>query len=68
MANGPLTSKTVVAKLTAFFSGDYIPKEDVDDYLIDWVDSGLDDRDDLVGWTIEIESVKEYPMEGDTKE
>jgi hypothetical protein len=62
-----LTSKTVTAKLTAFFEGDYIPKEDVDDYLIDWVGSGLEDRDDLVGWTLEFESIEEFPLEGETE-
>lgn len=67
MANGPLTSKTVVAKLTAFFEGDYIPKNQLDDYLILWLDSGLEDRDDLVGWTIEIESIEEFPLEGETE-
>ena len=65
MSNGPLTSMTVQAKLTALFEGDYIPKEDVDEYLIDWVGSGLEDRDDLIGWTLEIESVEEFPLEGE---
>ena len=67
MSNGPLTSKTVTARLTAFFEGDYIPADQVDDYLIGWIDSGLDDRDDLVGWTLEIESIEEFPLEGETE-
>lgn len=65
MSNGPLTAKTVEVKLIANFYGDYIPKEDVDSYLIDWIDSGLDDRDDLLGWSIEIVSVKEETIEGE---
>lgn len=63
MSNGPLTSKTVVVTLTAHFEGDYIPKEDVVQYLDNWLDSGLDDRDDLVGWTTEYGPVTESPIE-----
>lgn len=62
MSNGPLTAKTVEVKLIANFYGDYVPVEDVDSYLIDWIDSGLDDRDDLLGWSIEIVSVEEIPI------
>lgn len=65
MSNGPLTAKTVEVKLTANFYGDYIPADQVDEYLIDWIDSGLYDRDDLLGWSIEIVSIEETNIEGE---
>jgi hypothetical protein len=47
------------------FEGDYIPKEDIDDYLQQWLDSGLDDRDDLRGWSFNIVDITETPIEED---
>lgn len=65
MSNGPLTRKSVRGTFTAVFEGDYIPKEDIDDYLQQWLDSGLDDRDDLRGWSFNIVDITETPIEED---
>lgn len=65
MSNGPLTRKNVAGTFTATFEGDYIPKDYIDTYLQQWLDSGLDDRDDLQGWSFEIVSITEEPIEED---
>lgn len=59
MSNGPLTRKNVTGTFTATFAGSYIPKEDIDNYLTMWLDSGLEDRDDLRGWSFEITNITE---------
>ncbi len=63
MSNGPLTRKFVTGTFTATFEGDYIPKDDIDNYLQQWLDSGLDDRDDLRGWSFDIVHITETPIE-----
>lgn len=66
MSNGPLTRKDVTGTFTATFVGDYIPKEDIPDYLHMWLDSGLDDRDNLRGWSFDIVNIEEKePTEDD---
>lgn len=65
MSNGPLTRKSVCGTFTATFEGDYIPKEDIPTYLNMWLDSGLDDRDNLRGWSFDIVSITETPIEGE---
>lgn len=62
MSNGPLTRKIITGTFAATFEGDYIPYEDVADYLQQWLDSGLYDRDDLVGWSFDVTGVTEEEM------
>ncbi len=45
--------------------GDYIPKEDVVQYLESWIDSGLDDRDNLRSWSFEVQEVTEEEITED---
>ena len=63
MSNGPLTRKSVTGTFTAMFEGDYIPAEDIEDYLIGWIDSGLYDTDNLRGWSFHISDITETPIE-----
>lgn len=65
MSNGPLTRKLVTGTFTVKFEGDYIPKEDIDSYLNQWLDSGLDDRDDLRGWSFDIVNITETEITED---
>ena len=65
MSNGPLTRKNVAGTFTATFEGDYIPKEDIEQYLMMWLDSGLDDRDNLRKWSFEIVTITEEGMTED---
>jgi hypothetical protein len=44
--------KTLVVTLVATFEGDYIPPDQLMDYMTMWIDAGLEDRDDLVGWEL----------------
>ena len=45
------TTKYVTGTFTATFYGDYIDADAVVQHLDGWLDSGLDDRDDLRSWT-----------------
>ncbi len=63
MSNGPLTRKSVCGTFTATFEGDYIPKDDIEHYLNAWLDAGLDDRDNLRGWSFDIVNITETPIE-----
>jgi hypothetical protein len=63
-----LTRKSVTGTFTATFEGDYVPKEDIDNYLQSWLDSGLEDRDDLRGWSFDIVNITETPIEGENNE
>ena len=47
-----MSEKIVVLTITARFVGDYYDASEVAGVLEEWIDSGLEDRDDLVGWTI----------------
>jgi hypothetical protein len=53
------TTKYVSGTFKLTFHGDYVDAEDVERYFHDWVDAGLDDRDDLRGWTFEVHAVQE---------
>lgn len=46
------TRKRGEVTISFTFEGDYIPKEDIIDYLSYWIESGLQDRDDLVGYLL----------------
>lgn len=47
---------------TAKFEGDYIPASQIETYLNDWLESGLSDRDDLRGWSLNHCTVVEAPV------
>lgn len=47
-----MSEKYVTLKVIAKFDGDYYGADEVAGMLEEWIDSGLDDRDDLVGWII----------------
>lgn len=53
------TTKRVAGTFTLTFHGDYVPAEDINQYIQQWLDSGLDDRDDLRGWSFTILSIRE---------
>ena len=53
------TTKIVSILLELTFRGDYIDKDDVRAYAGRWIDAGLDDRDDLRGWTTTFGPVRE---------
>lgn len=65
MSNGPLTRKVVTGTFTVKFEGDYIPKDDIDYYLQYWIDSGLEDRDDVRGWSFDIVNITETEITED---
>lgn len=65
MSNGPLTRKDVTGTFTATFKGDYIPKDEIEQYLMGWLDSGLDDRDNLRGWSFTITNITEEEITED---
>ena len=50
MGSCEASSKTVTVTLTAKFYGDYLDVEEVEEHLEFWVDSALEDRDDLIDW------------------
>jgi hypothetical protein len=53
------TTKTVTGTFKATFHGDYLSADEVVFHLEQWIDAGLDDRDDLKGWTFSVEAVTE---------
>lgn len=59
MAEPERTTKRVAGTFTLTFHGDYIDKDDVETYFQGWIDSGLDDRDDLRGWSFTVLSIRE---------
>lgn len=59
------TRKTLDVTLTCIFEGDYIDVESLVDYLDGWIDSGLDDRDDLRGWHAYYGPITEEEMDDD---
>lgn len=63
------TRKRVIATLIANFEGDYIPVDQAEDYLSSWIDGGLNDRDDLRGWELNVLGIVEEPLEsGDAED
>ncbi|ATN93712.1 hypothetical protein SEA_ABT2GRADUATEX2_33 [Streptomyces phage Abt2graduatex2] len=59
MSERQRTTKRVTGTFTLTFHGDYIDKDDVAAYFQGWVDSGLDDRDDLRSWSFDVKTVTE---------
>lgn len=57
----PGTTKVVTVAVTARFHGTYFDADEVSGALAQWIHGGLDDRDDLRGWTITPVSVTEFP-------
>lgn len=53
------TTKYVTATLKLTFHGDYIEKDDVAAYAEQWLDMGLEDRDDLRSWNFTVTEVRE---------
>lgn len=53
------TTKIVSVLLELTFHGDYIDKDDIEAYASGWINRGLDDRDDLRGWTATFGPVRE---------
>lgn len=53
------TTKRVTGTFTLTFHGDYIDADDIPQYLEQWIDSGLEDRDDLRGWNFDITEIDE---------
>lgn len=62
------TRKTVVLTVVATLEGDYIPAVQAEDYLTQWIDGGLEDRDDLRGWKTQLISLVESPLDPDDRE
>jgi hypothetical protein len=46
---------------TARFEGSYVPASDIPRYLDEWLTGGLEDRDDLKGWSLVPVQVAEAP-------
>lgn len=61
------SKKIVTLTVQAEFRGDYIPANQTAEYLESWIDCGLEDRDDLVGWTITTNNVVETPLSEETE-
>jgi len=57
----PGTTKIVTLAVTARFTGDYYDAEEAAGRLEVWINSALDDRDDLRSWDIKPLSVTERP-------
>lgn len=55
------TVKHVTVVVTAKFVGNYFSAGEVAGALEQWIDGGLEDRDDLRGWTVSPVSVIEVP-------
>lgn len=53
------TTKRVAGTFIFTFHGDYVPAEDINQYVQQWLNSGLDDRDDLRDWSLTILSIRE---------
>jgi len=51
--NDPLpTTHRVALTVTVEFKGDYYSPDEMADVATGWIDAGLEDRDDVVGWII----------------
>lgn len=61
MSDDNRTTKYVEVTIRATFHGDYLDSDEVGPYLEQWIDSGLEDRDDLRGWTTTVRSVEQVP-------
>jgi hypothetical protein len=54
-----VSTKVVKTTITVTFEGDYYEVSEVEDKVCDWIDAGLCDRDDVVGWSFGESSVTE---------
>lgn len=52
------TTKYVTVNLQLVLHGNYIDADDVGQYLPGWLSSGLEDRDDLRHWTVDVDHVR----------
>ena len=59
------TTKRVTGTFTVTFHGDYISAADAPDYLGQWLDTGLEDRDDLRAWGFQVTGVEEVTGDPD---
>ncbi len=57
------TRKLVVCTLGVIFEGDYIPTNQIEDYLVQWIEAGLEDRDDLKSWSLSSVLIREVSLE-----
>jgi len=53
------TTKIVSVLVELTFHGDYLDRDEVVGYAEGWIDAGLEDRDDLRGWTTTFGPVRE---------
>ena len=53
------TTKRVTGTFTLTFHGSYINADDIPQYFEQWIDGGLEDRDDLRGWKFDITEIVE---------
>lgn len=56
------TTKIVSVLLELTFHGDYIDRDSVEGYATRWIDRGLEDQDDLRGWTLTFGPVREVGL------
>ncbi len=55
------TTKYLTGTFKVTFHGDYIAADAAAGHLEGWLDSGLDDRDDLRSWSFTVQDVREVP-------
>lgn len=53
------TTKYVTGNFALVFHGDYVSADEIQGRLADYLDSGLDDRDDLRSWNFEVVQIDE---------
>jgi hypothetical protein len=68
MTDPERTTKIVSVLVELTFYGDYLDKDEIPSYAEGWIEAGLNDRDDLRGWTITFGPVREISApEGSTR-
>ena len=55
------TTKYVDLTVSLVFVGSYYDSDEVAGAAEGWIDSALNDRDDLAGWTVRKQSVRQVP-------
>ena len=53
------TTKYLTGTFRATFHGGYLDADECASYLEGWLDSGLEDRDDLRSWSFSVQSTEE---------
>ena len=66
MSNGPDTRKVAVFTLVLELEGDYIPAGDIPQYVNEWVQGGLYDREDVQSVTLAHVVTTEVPVDDRT--